>query len=360
MGRRLKKSTRETSRGRALEVARTLQTAWDEVKRQRLTEVRTRELLSEVLQRVNGDGLRIFTVRQWFENIAKQKRKSKSEKTALRHEQMHEQFLVFLGARADLNIAAITSGDILGFREHREEKGLAPATVNLDITILSAAFNAAWKQGHVSVNPCAAIESLKDKAVHKKVFSPEQVSALVWAAEGDWKGVILTAFYTGMRLNDVCNLRWGDIDLVSKIKTITFEPRKTGGEVTVVIHSALEDYLLTLSAPDSDAAFVFPTVAQRQSVSPLSKAFRAIMERAKIAQNVIRERNKSGRTVHAHSFHSLRHSFSSILANSGIPEEVRMRLTGHTTRAIHQKYTHHDLEVLQSAIAVLPRVGGKK
>src|SRR5205085_4217138 len=139
-----------------------------------------------------------------------------SEKTALRHEQMHEQFLVFLGARADLNIAAITSADILGFREHREAKGLAPATVNLDITILSVAFNAAWKQGHISVNPCAAIESLKDKAAQKKIFSPEQVSALVSVAEGDWKGVILTAFYTGMRLSDVCNLCWRDIDLLSK------------------------------------------------------------------------------------------------------------------------------------------------
>ena len=359
-GRRLKKSTRETSKSRALEVARTLQDAWDAAKKRTLTEIRTRELLSEVLQRVSGEGLRVFTVRQWFEHVAKQKRKSKSERTALRYEQMHKEFLAFLGSRADLNIAAITSKDVLDFRDQREARGLAPATVNLDIKVLSAAFNAALRQGHVSVNPCAAIEPIKDKAQHKKVFTPEQVSALISASEGDWQGVILVGFYCGTRLNDACNLRWREIDLVSPIKTITYEPRKTGGQVTVVVHPVLEDYLLSLPATDNDDEFVFPSLAQRKNVSPLSKAFRKIMERARIAQSLIRKPNESGRSVYSHSFHSLRHSFSTILANSGIAEEVRMRLTGHTTRTVHQKYTHHDLEVFRAAIGVLPRVGDCK
>ena len=166
-------------------------------------------------------------------------------------------------------------------------------------------------------------------------------------------------FYSGMRLNDACNLRWREIDLVSAIKTITYEPCKTGGQVTVVVHPVLEDYLLSLPAPDNDEAFVFPSLAQRKSVSPLSKAFRKIMERARIAPSIIRKRNESGRSVYSHSFHSLRHSFSTLLANSGVAEEVRMRLTGHTTRTVHQKYTHHDLEVFQAAIGVLPRVGDK-
>jgi integrase len=337
-------------------VGRTLQDAWDVARKRTLTEIRTRELLSEVLQRVNGEGLRVFTVRQWFEQTAKQKRKSKSEKTALRHEQVHEEFLELLGSRADLNIAAITSKEILDFRDKREAKGLAPATVNLDVTVLSAAFNAALRQGHVSVNPCAGIEPLKDKPQQKKVFSAEQVSALVAAGDGDWRGVVLVGFYCGMRLNDACNLRWREIDLVSAIKTITYEPRKTGGQVTVAVHPVLEDYLLSLPTRDSDEAFVFPSVAQRKNVSPLSKAFRKIMERARIEQSLIRKPNESGRSVYSHSFHSLRHSFSTILANSGIPEEVRMRLTGHSSRSVHQKYTHHDLEVFRAAIETLPRV----
>jgi integrase len=307
-----------------------------------------------VLQSVNGEGLHVFTVEQWFDHFVKQKRKSRSAKTAARHEQMMREFIKFLGHRARLNVAAVTSKDIADFRDHRQSLGLAPATVNLDITILSSAFNSAWKQGHVSVNPCSAIEPLKDKVQRKQVFTPEQVSALVKTAEGDWKGLILVAFYTGARLNDCANLRWRDLDLVSH-KTIRFEEGKSGGEVVTVIHPALEDYILSLPAPKSDDAFLFPSLARR-NVSPLSKYFRAIMEEARIEQRVIRERSKSGRSVNALSFHSLRHSFSSILANAGIREELRMALTGHTTRAIHQRYTHHELAALRDAVAVLPRI----
>jgi integrase len=354
-GRRLKKSTGLTSKSKALEMARQLQKASDEARRGVLTEARTRELLSEVLESVNGERLRVFTLKQWLDHFVKQKKKSRSDQTAARHEQMMREFIAFLGRRADLNIAAITSKDISDFRDRRQSFGLAPATVNLDITILSSAFNSAWKQGHVSVNPCAAIEPLKDKPQRKHVFSPEQVSAIVKTAQGDWKGLVLIAFYTGARLGDCANLRWKDIDLVSEIKTIRFQPRKGGGEVVTVIHPELEDYLLALATPESDEAFLFQTLAQRL-VSPLSKHFRKIMEQAHIEQRAIRERNKSGRSVNALSFHSLRHSFSSILANAGIPEELRMALTGHTTRAVHQHYTHHDLERMRAAVSLLPRV----
>jgi integrase len=122
-----------------------------------------------------------------------------------------------------------------------------------------------------------------------------------------------------------------------------------------VIHPALEDYLLSLPAPKTDEAFVFPSLAQR-SVSPLSKEFGKLMDEAHLEQHSIRERTKSGRSVNALSFHSLRHSFSSILANAGVREELRMALTGHTTRAIHAKYTHHELAQLREAIGTLPKV----
>ena len=46
--------------------------------------------------------------------------------------------MAFLGPRARLNIAAITSRDIAEFRKRHIALGLAPATVNLDISILSS------------------------------------------------------------------------------------------------------------------------------------------------------------------------------------------------------------------------------
>jgi integrase len=55
------------------------------------------------------------------------------------------------------------------------------------------------------------------------------------------------------------------------------------------------------------------------------------------------------------SFHSLRHSFASWLAEADIHADVRKKLTGHSTAASHAIYTHHDTS-LQRAIDTLPQL----
>jgi integrase len=362
-GRRLKKSTKLTSKSKALEMTRALQKAANEARRRTLTEARARDLLSEILQNVNGEGLRVFTVELWFDHFVKQKEKSRADETFLRHEQVMREFLAFLGSRAKLNIAAITSKDIADFRDHRESRGLAPSTLNCDIDIVSAAFNAALRQGHISVNPCLALEPVRDKnGARKHPFTLEQVTALGRAATGDWKGLILTGFYTGQRLGDCANLRWDQIELGVKIKTIRFQQGKTGREIIMVINPVLAEYLNKL-AKSKTGEFIFPSLAQR-NISPLSKHFRKLMKQAGIEQRVIRERSESDkalgrsapRNVNALSFYSLRHTFNSILANAGVPEETRMALTGHTSRQMNQVYTHRQLQTYADAVAVLPRV----
>jgi integrase len=42
------------------------------------------------------------------------------------------------------------------------------------------------------------------------------------------------------------------------------------------------------------------------------------------------------------SFHSLRHTFVTRLADAGVAEDVRMRLAGHTNAVTHGVYTHED------------------
>jgi site-specific recombinase XerD len=355
LGRRRKKSTGLTSKSKALEMAHTLQRAANEARRGLLTEVRTRELLGEILASVTGETLRSFTVEAWFEHFAAQKAKSRASQTAARHRQMMREFVEFLGPRARLNIAAITSKDIADFRDHRLSLGLAPSTVNADIITVGAAFAAALKQGHISTNPIAVIEPLRDKAQRKAVFSPEQMSALVKAASGDMRTLVMIGFYTGIRIHDAANLRWRNVDLVSEIKTIRFVQGKTGRGVVVPLAEPLEDYLLSLPAPKSDEAPLCPNLAGRVT-SPLSKEFRALMERARIEQRVIREPGKTGRTVFGLSFHSLRHSFSSLLANAGIDQGTRMELVGHTQADTHKIYTHRQLSTLRDAVSVLPRI----
>ena len=54
------------------------------------------------------------------------------------------------------------------------------------------------------------------------------------------------------------------------------------------------------------------------------------------------------------SFHALRHSFTSALANENVPQELRMKLTGHTTEGEHRKYTHHEMDNLRAAVQKIP------
>jgi integrase len=54
------------------------------------------------------------------------------------------------------------------------------------------------------------------------------------------------------------------------------------------------------------------------------------------------------------TFHALRHSFTSVLANQGVAPELRMKLTGHKSEAAHRGYTHHELEKLRAAVEKIP------
>ena len=65
---------------------------------------------------------------------------------------------------------------------------------------------------------------------------------LLEVAEGDWRGLILSGYFTGGRLVDLARLILDDIDLSEK--TITFLQRKTGSSVQIPIHQDLYEYLL--------------------------------------------------------------------------------------------------------------------
>ena len=140
--------------------------------------------------------------------------------------------------------------------------------------------------------------------------------------------------------------------------------KKTKGKtpkskVEIPIHEALEEYLLsgpTFGAPNAP---VFPQLHGKSGSgkSGLSMAFKRIMAKAGIDAGVIRERSgAAGRSVSALSFHSLRHSFNSALANAGVSQELRQKLTGHASADMNIIYTHHELETIRSAIKTLPRL----
>jgi integrase len=101
---------------------------------------------------------------------------------------------------------------------------------------------------------------------------------------------------------------------------------------------------------------LFPQLYER-SQSSLSKEFIRIMKRAGIEAGLGRARaGAKGRSFSLRSFHSLRHSFNSALANAGVLGELRRKLTGHASEEMNAIYTHHELETIRQAVTAIPRL----
>jgi len=365
-GRRLKKSTKETDRRKARIIGEGFEDAEDLAKRGNATEEQIRKVISETLARVTGRRVYDPTVREWLDKWLANEKSAVSDATLTRYRQVVADFLDGLGPVANQRLEAVTSEHVLKHRERLESEGRAPATVNFTVKrVLKRAFKVAIDDGIITRNPCATVRLIQDRdKVAKHVFLPQQVSKLIETAEGDWKGLIISAYYTGGRLSDLARLTWSNVDLSQNKKVIRFMQKKTKGKtpkakVEIPIHEALEEYLLSGPISDTPNAPVFPQLYNKpgSGKSGLSMAFKRLMVKAGIDDGKIRERNGvAGRSVSALSFHSLRHSFNSALANAGVSQELRQKLTGHASADMNTVYTHHDLETIRTAVRTLPRL----
>ena len=92
----------------------------------------------------------------------------------------------------------------------------------------------------------------------------------------------------------------------------------------------------------------FPSLAKVKK-GTLSTTFTRIMKSAGVPRDIV----EAGDVMKRRSFHSLRHSFTSWLAEADVHADIRQKLTGHSSAGIHQRYTHHD-EALDRAVGALP------
>jgi integrase len=340
-------------RAEALEVCLAIERAENLAKNGTLTEQAAKKIIGEILERTTGEPLHNYKVCDWLGHWLEMKEQVRAGKTMKRYRQVIRDFIASLGSRANLGLAHITPKDVLTYRNSIIAAKKTARTANLSVKVVSAAFNAAVRQHLIDSNPATALETLPVKTEERGTFTPTQVSKLIGAAEGDWRGAILLGYYTGARLGDVANMQWGAIDWRNKL--IRFTPSKTKKPVTVPLHPQLE--LELLKKPGIGKTPVFPSLAGKGTGGKLglSGRFTSIMETAGIKGKVTQQA-KGGRALSNLSFHSLRHSFNSVMANAGVSQEVRQELTGHASAEMNKVYTHHQLESLRAAILVIPNV----
>ena len=373
-GRWVKKTTKQTTRIKAMEFALRLSEAETSGLRKTLTTNQARKLFNEVLERVGDDPLESFTIKGWIYEWLKGKT-SLTRSTAERYGKPLRDFVDHLEARADLPLPAASPKDVRSFRDSQRTAGRAATTVNFSHKALSSVFESARRQNLITANPCHAVDYLPTHAekVEKGTFTPAEISKLLAAcptnekvkkagSSADWKGVITLGFYTGLRLNDCLSLKWGNVDLQGKVIKIT--PQKTvatGKKLMIPMHSEVEEFLLKHSADKRDSDPVFPTV-HKLSVGGnrgASRTFSGIMGTAGLTSGTLRKKaGDAGHAVAERSFHSLRHSIVTALSKAGVAVELRSKIVGHSSDKQNLHYTHAEVEQLRVAIDKMPALPG--
>lgn len=109
---------------------------------------------------------------------------------------------------------------------------LSNRTKNKLLVVLHGVFRRAQSVYGLSLNPVAGLEKHRARSSGDiEVFSPEEVMALVRAADGEQDAAIfLTAAFTGLRRGELLALRWRDVDFSAQ--TIRVRASYAGGELT--------------------------------------------------------------------------------------------------------------------------------
>lgn len=219
--------------------------------------------------------------------------------------------------------------------EHR--RGLSPKSLQRRLSACRSFYTWLLRHGRIAATPTAGLRAPKAPRKLPQVLDADEAVRLVEVPTDAPLGLrdraLLELFYSsGLRLSELCGLRWRDLDLVAGFVTVMGKGNK---ERKVPVGSHARNALDAWRA-DQKATSETPVFPGRGG-GPISQ--RAVQIRLKqLAQ-------RQGLFKHVHP-HMLRHSFAShILESSGDLRGVQ-ELLGHADIATTQIYTHLDFQHL--------------
>ena len=203
----------------------------------------------------------------------------------------------------------------------REGVTLKPATVRNRLALLKAACRWGWKQHAMCENDPTARMQLPEVRNERHIYaSRKQMLQLARAADrADVRGMIRTAFYTGMRLGELMRVEVGD-------GVLHLADTKNGDRRSVPVHPRIQTCLRYL-----------PLTAQKAT---LQKAWR-------------RARDACGMGV-LH-LHDLRHSAASEMINADVDLFTVGAVLGHKDPRSTKRYAHLQHDALATAIGKIGR-----
>lgn len=265
------------------------------------------------------------------------------------------------------------------FTDTLRENGRSPAMVRKVMGSLGSIITDAQERGNATSNPVRDLRGSrrrgKERQADKRqkgklkigidIPTTEETRAIVAAAQGRWRPLLISFVFTGMRSSEARGLRWSDVDLAKAEISVVQRaddykkigpPKSEAGERTIplppIVVNVLREWKLVCprrQTGEADAAgnpitelhYVFPTgTGQVESRSNMAKrGFLPTQVRAGVSVPT-GEKDKHGKAIMKGKYggmHALRHFYASWCINRPkdgglglLPKMVQERL-GHSS-----------------------------
>jgi integrase len=218
-------------------------------------------------------------------------------------------------------LGQITREEIEAWRRNKMTK-CRPATINRDLSRLRRMFSLAVEWELLEESPMAGIRFLRENNARTRYLSIEECQRLIASCIAPHiRALVTVALHSGMRLGEILNLRWYDLDFASGF--ILVRDSKNGESRHVPMDATL--FALFRAYPRRlGTDLVFCSSSGRRIVD-VRTGFLNACKRAGLTD------------LH---FHDLRHTFASQFVMAGGGAWVLREILGHKSLTISLRYTH--------------------
>jgi len=252
-----------------------------------------------------------------------------------------QSFNGYFGNRIVGNIKPI---NLENYQMSQKKKGLSDAYIDQQVQVAKTMCNRAFHNDMIAgdvIKVFGRVKRLLKKGsdVRDVILSPDQFDRLMDELPIHLKPIVATAYFTGMRRGEILNLTWESVDLVNKTITLEAEVTKDREKRIIPICDELYQYLKDIPrAIHTNHVFLYRG-------APF-KDIRTGLRKACVEAGVPYGRNVKGGFI----FHDLRRSFNTHMRRAGVPEGVIMRITGHSSRTMFDRYDTVDHGDMKNAV----------
>ena len=228
----------------------------------------------------------------------------------------------------------LTSGVVRHYVETRRQEGAQDATINRELAIVHRAFELAHDEDPPLVRRVPKIRKLEEYNARQGFLEPEQYDLLLKCLPQRLKALFVCAYHVGVRKGELRSLRVEQVDLAGKV--IRIEATQTKGKQarTLPIYGDMEWWLRAqMLTAKPDCPWLFHNGRGRRLGAHL-EGWRDACQQAGLPGLL---------------FHDLRRSAVRNMTRAGVRDLEAMRITGHKTRSVFDRYNIVDEHDLQAA-----------